>query len=307
MKSGSKKTFKLVAATSMSLFSLLAVFSASIAWFSMNKDVRDNSLETNVESLTGRLTDIYFYPFSSGSSESGTLYFDNQSFAHYEYNWKTSSVSGDVTGVDWNLGTYSSLSPDHPLLVVFALDDEYSTGDVYIRASTPVNNFLGALKADKTPCYTLPQTELFNESTNPDGILIERKNDHDYYAFSSVCRFRYLEFDDDGYEAFSSGSSFSVSTSSLLPRVPINENEEESEPSFYSFVDVSSTEAFTFNKTPYLYQSKVGTAVSYIAVVIDFNPEAIAFIYSTYLGNAYLENNYLGQFYFACDWGLEVF
>ncbi len=40
----SKKTVKIVSATSMAVFSLVAVFSATIAWFALNKKVDASGL-----------------------------------------------------------------------------------------------------------------------------------------------------------------------------------------------------------------------------------------------------------------------
>ena len=154
---------------------------------------------------------------------------------------------------------------------------------------------------------------------------MKRENNIDYYAFSSVCRFRYLDFDGEDYDDYddfvdalttshtiesnNSSNSTTITTidfnaANLYPRVAVN---DVSQPSFASFVSVSSTETYSFNQNPYLYKSKAGTSVQYIAMIVDFNPEAISFIYSTYLGDSYLENNYLGQFHFACDWALEVY
>ncbi len=48
MKSGSKKTTKILAATAVTLFSLVTVFVATIAWFAMNDNTNGNGLTVSV-------------------------------------------------------------------------------------------------------------------------------------------------------------------------------------------------------------------------------------------------------------------
>lgn len=319
MKSGSKKTFKLVAATSMSLFSLLTVFSACIAWFSMNKEVKDNGTDIEIKSTEGRLKNVYCHAYNASGSNASNISFVGTPFASYSYDWSTSLMVPDENNPSlWNMGDFTSLDKDHPLLMIFEFDKDYassSEGDIYIKGSTTVGGngltttyvdgvatettgggYLGARDADGGPYYALPQTQVKDED-HPESILIKQKtvNDktRDYYALSSVVTFRNRAFSNTEYGTFSSGDYLNFATNTL-----------ESDDSFTTIKN--DTDKYIFNQNPYLYKSNGTGSVKYVALIIEYYSDAISYIYSTYLGDSGL-NSYDSLLYFACDWSLEVF
>lgn len=328
MKTVRNKKLTILAVTSMTIFSLAAVFAACIAWFSSNIDVGTNGANLNIHPMNGRLKNVKFYQFVS--SANATFSFNKNPFATYTYNWGSNTMVLDEDNVAdvWNMGHYTYLSKDHPFLMIFEFDQEYASeevGDIYIKATTTVggNNlvtnydqddtnhlhpyttgggYLGARDQYGSPYYTLPQTQVRN-AEHPESILISRTG-HDYYALSSVTSFRNKAYDNAGYSSITAGDYIAISTSSL-------ETDET-----FTTID-NSRNRYYFNQTPYLFKSNgkvldpdkgvyVASLISYVALVVEFYEDAINYIYSTYLGDAGLENSYQSLLYFACDWSMEV-
>ena len=325
MKRSGNKTLKIVAATSMSIFSLLTVFVACYAWFSANTDVQNNGANINIVPKTGRLKYVYFHSFVSNQSNDSTFSFNKTAFATYEYNWASNTMELQEEEPDipdnWNMGDYTYLNRHHPFLMLFEFDQEYTStevGDMYVQAKTTVGGdglvtnyapndtghtdpyttgggFLGARDANGVPYYTLPQTNVKDEN-NPERILIkkETRNGHtyDYYALSSVASFSNKGYSETQYSAITAGSYISIATNTL-----------ETDEKFTNINNV--TDRYYFNQTPYIYKSNGSETVKYIAVIVDYYVDAIGYIYSTYLGDSGL-NRYDSILYFACDWSLEV-
>ena len=306
MKSGirNNKTLKLISATAVTLFSLLSVFVATYAWFSLNKDVEPTAPNMNIEPVSGRLSKVYFHAFDDDEPSDETFVFNKTPFITYEYNWSSGVAEATSTPSEesWYMGDYTSLDKNHPLLILFELGTDYSSGgegDIYIRARTTVGGFLGERNSDKTPKYSLPQTQV-NDEDHPDAILMKQSGGKDYYALSSVVEFRNRTFSDSEYTTFlgqNTGSTLSFASNSFV--------EETNNNSAFTNID-NSTDAVTFNKEPLVYQSDASTTVKYIALIVEYSSDAIGYIYSTYLGDSGL-NSYDSLLNFACDWSYEVY
>lgn len=307
-----KKPLTIIAATTMTIFSLMVTFVAAIAWFSMNQQIKGDGMDINVTRMDGRLQNVYVYSFNSSNSNQTTWSFNKTAFASYSFDWGTRSmVAGPNNPASWNMGDFTSLDKDHPLLMIFAFDKDYSSqsvGDMYIKGNTTVGGFLGARNDEGAPYYTLPQTQVRDEE-HPESILLKREpvynnqgvqeqyqdgtlKYNDYYALSSVVSFKNKTFSNDEYTTFSSGSYFSFNINSL-----------ESDESFTTINN--ATDRYVFNQNPFLYKSNGSGNVKYIALIIEYSPEAIGYIYSTYLGDSGL-NKYDSFLRFNCDWSLEV-
>lgn len=318
-KKNDKKTLKIVAATSLTLFSLVAVFSASIAWFSSNIETAASGTDVNINAKGGRLKYVHFHSFVSSQSSDSSFTFNKTAFTTYQYNWATNKmVLQDDEVVDvWNMGDYSYMSKNHPLLVVFEFDQEYTSsrvGDMFIQGKTTVGGdslvtnyaqndtqhldpyttgggYLGARDANGSPYYTLPQTQV-QDAEHPERILIKKDARYDYYALSSVAAFRNKAYSNDQYGALINGDYLTIATNTL-----------ETDEAFTTINNV--TDRYYFNQTPYLFKSNGSGTVKYVALVVEYSQDAIGYIYSTYLGDSGL-NRYDSILHFACDWSLEV-
>lgn len=324
-KKSSKTTLKIAAATGMTIFSLAAVFTATMAWFAFNDNVGGNGMQITVSRLDGRLKNVFFHSFNDPAPNDDTFIFNKTPFASYHYDWDEKEiVIDDDEFADWNMGSYSSDLKNHPLLIIFEFDKEYTSafaGDMYVKGKTTVGGnalqyayaqsdtnhenplyttngggFLGARKSTGEPYYTLPQTTV-NSAEHPESILMKKSsgafNDYDYYALSSVAAFRNRTFTSTEYTTFTSGSTLSLPTNTL-------ETDEA-----FTTID-NGSETYLFKQEPYLFKSNGSGAVKYIALIVEYSSDAIGYIYSTYLGDSGL-NQYDSVLHFMCDWSFEVF
>ena len=321
----SKTTLKIVSATSVTIFSLLTVFVATWAWFAMNQNVDGSGLNVKVSRMDGRLKNVFFYSFNDPAPNDETFIFDSTPFASYHYDWDEKEIAiDDDEFANWNMGAYSSDFKNHPLLIVFEFDREYTSsyaGDMYVKGKTTVGGnsltyayaeadtnhenplyttngggFLGARKSTGEPYYSLPQTTV-NSEEHPESILMKKSsgalNDYEYYALSSVAAFRNRTFTGTEFTTFSSGATLSFPTSTL-------ETDEA-----FTTID-NNAETYLFRQNPYLFKSNGSGSIKYIALIVEYSSDAIGYIYSTYLGDSGL-NNYDSVLHFMCDWSFEVF
>ena len=307
MKSGvrNNKTLKLVSATAVTLFSLLSVFVATFAWFSMNKEIDNDGMMLQISPSSGRLNKIYFHAYDDSDAEDDLFEFNKTPYATYSYNWENSSVVVDVAGStsDWQLEDYTALDHDHPALMIFEFNNDYTSsfeGDMFIKGHTTVNGFLGERKASGDPVYDLSNPVLHDES-HPTALVMKQDTNYDYYALSSVAAFRNKAFSNAEYTSFlaaNTGNTLAFKTTSNIE----GEALVEAQP----FCDVdNAAETFEFNQAPYLFKSDGESTVKYIAVVVEYSSDAIGYIYSTYLGDPTLES-WENILHFTCDWSLEV-
>lgn len=339
MKSGSKKTLKLVSATGMTLFSLVAVFAATWAWFSMITIVNGSGTVIRVDPYDGRLKHVYFHAFDDATPNDSTLSFAKTPFATYTYNWNTKSMTGTIpaandSGEPWEMGAYEMEYRNHPMLIIFEFDKDYTSktvGDMLVRGVTTVGGdsltqhyadsdtdhlnplyttgggFLGARTSTGSPFYNIETDKVANllqSDTNPGGILIKQTTETvnevttttDYFALSSVVTFRNRTFSEEQY------GDFLVDNTGTTLDFPTSTLESDE-----SFTTIKNdSDQYLFNQHPCLFKSNGTGDIRYIALTVEYYTDAIGYIYSTYLGDKGL-NQHDSVLHFACDWSLEVY
>ena len=297
----SKKNFKIAAATMVTLFSLVTVFTATIAWFSLNKTTRGDGMKAIVTKLSGRLDYVEFHDISSieETETNKTYHFDQTVFTTITYNYEDDTASYDNDDI-FVMNDYTPLNQEHPLLVLFAFKLDIVTeyeGDIFIRGNTGIEHFLGS--ATKTGDVVAPTYPL---GAGSPALVKHVSNSHhnnygdDYYASSSIVDFRYHDMSSTEYQTWSAGATLDFDDDELYKskdRTFVNINSDDPE-------DV------TFNSHPFLYRSAAGKTVKYVAIVVNYYSEAISMIYSTYIGDTLLEDTFEGDLLFACDWSMEV-
>lgn len=277
-------------ATTIALFSLVAAFTAAIAWFTMNQSVGAYSMSIKASQESGRLHRIDVHTFK------GVVYKDE--VAYYSFNRTATTIFGgtDNTSSTFNLGEYDPLDPDHPLMIIFVLRDDFTSnvaGDMYIKGSTKTTGFLGETDENGAPVYEL----------GPDSPMCKTINGVDYYPLSSVINFKCAHLSQSSYQSILN-SSASDAIDILPSSVSLNE----------SFVNFAATgTGITFKQNPTIYSSPgQGTQFRYVVMIVNYDSSVVSAIYSTYLGNDQLEDDpseggYGGELHFTCDWSLEVF
>ncbi|MCR5491981.1 MAG: hypothetical protein K6F32_07635 [Bacilli bacterium] len=281
----------------MCVFLLFSVFAGSIAWFNVTQAATNNANEMGIGTINGCLSSITFHNFlsktrDSTSGDPTSFTFDSTASGTITYDWSakdatfTATSEGDTSIA---LNTYEPLDKEQPLLLIFHLDQAYEAGNgtISISATAEGDGFIGEKNADATPKYDLDSSD----------VIYKTVSDVNYYWLSSVVQFYNISFEDDSL-SYTYALTSDYATSASLPLL-------ESSESKFTTAD-NENDTCSFSNTASLYSSTSGDTVKNIGVVIDYYPDAIEYIYSTYLGNSVLETTYDGYMNFWCDWSTEV-
>lgn len=311
MKLTRKNSLKVISATAMVIFTLIVSFSGAVAWYLSARGQSNSSTNISVKSF-GKFESVSFHTLNGKRTVSTINYVDfngGNPTGKVTYNWETYSCNTPTGDTSIALSEYDPLNPSHPLLAIFELTDEYDTtkdGSVFINATSSKNGFLGHLNNDNTTTYTLGDIS--------DDILVRYVDNDDqeenpyirydfYYPLSSAVTFKYKTFSEDEYETWISSWVYEdeeyVSGFFSLAENELTDSEEK-------FVEIdNSNESSSFNQTINIVNTGTGKLVKYIAVVIDYDADAIEYIYSSFIGNPYLEATGY-RLNFECDWEWEI-
>lgn len=297
MKTIGKKNLKIIAATSMAIFSLLATFTASFAWFVSRIEEGDDIDDFVVRTTSGKFKSLTFHTLNSKSMhdtyEESTFSFNKEALGTISYDWTTTSFSysGNTNPA---LDGYDYLDREQPILMMIELVEEYDSanGDVVdISLITDLNNqvFIGERdETDSTPLYDLLDTTYIVDT----GTVVrdEQEVSVNYYGLSNAVQFYPIQLSQNDYTTLNSGDYYTFTNLSNVK----------------SFVSITnSDDSSSFSNTVNIIQTS--GKVKYIAIIMDYYSDAIEYIYSTFLGDSTLEGTYEGFLYFKCDWKMEVF
>ena len=288
MKRTGSKTLKLVAATSVSLFSLLTVLVACYAWFSSNLEVKNSGATMNVQLFDRRFRRMTLHKFVGTSGNNYQFKQDPSCQFTYSYvNNSTQYTRYDelVDGKDKSplMEEYSLTSPFNPFLAIIEFSRVYNTnnGDepITIKAQTD-NPFICA--TDEHGDFLL-------------GLY------YDSNPLSSV-----IKLSATGYSSFEGYTGTAASDSSIntynLPKPASN--------SWEHFVQIG-----TDNEGNYTYDNDTGwdnemdiitisgSSTQYVTIIFDYYEEALGYIYNKYLGDEVLEQESVP---FGCDWTIII-
>lgn len=302
MKKVKKSTVKIAAATSMCIFSLASVFSATIAWFNMMQQEAAYNEAMSAE-VTERFSKISYYNFT-GTPTDDSCNFSLTPYASISYNRNTKKFDKPVDGsgnelqsFDLVMQQYDPMNKHKPILVIAELIENVDVLNgvgVQVIAKTSTTDFLGAKDENHQNKYSLG---------SDSALKIDTVGGVDYYPLSSVACFRSKAFSADDYNSWISGkSSYEVTgltSNDTTWKHPIDHN--------FSEADVDHDSSSFYNEsTVYRSDSAVNRYIKYIAVVVDYYDIAVEYIYSTFLGNDTLENDYNYILNFTCDWRWEI-
>ena len=288
------KNLKIIAATSMAIFSLLTTFTATFAWFISRKNVSDDVDGFPTTVIPGRFLQVSFHTLNSKTiteeEEDITFKFNQTAVGTITYNWETDKPvkTGDTS---ISLNKYNMLDEHQPVLLLFQMGSEIDTSvnsPVYIKAnvnSEMTTHYLGERSSvDNTPVCKLGDSD----------FVIETVDGKDYYGLSSVVQFYTQDFSTAAYSTWTTGKTTYDFTVGDMDK-PVN-----------NFVSIGNAlDTSEFHPNIEVYNSGSGPKVEYIAVIVDYFPDSIEYIYSTYLGNETIET-YDYDLFFLCDWIMEV-
>ena len=277
-----KKSLKIIAATSMAIFSLMTTFTAAFAWFVSERHAEDSTDAFNVKPISSFFNKMTFHDIVHTSNT--TYQFDQEpcgTISVVDYETKTTEAHFD-DGAVYNMGKYDYLEKSHPVLLLIELGETDGLGvtataqrPVKVKATTETNYFIGD---GNSHLYSQEEIE-DEEGINPLSSIVSYYS----YSFESATSLSNIEgsYGDGAYDTY----DFTVSALTDCG-------------SFVEFEDQDYTE---FNNEVDLFNATSGT-VKYVAVIFDYYELAIETIYNQYIGNPVLEEELL----FTCDWTLVV-
>lgn len=242
MKKNSNSKLKIIAATSMSIFSLASVFVACFAWFTVARNVDTNGSGFEVTAYDGLVKEITGHSLVSVSDD-GTRKYNETPSITYSVDEKTGSIT--MTGDKESLGVYDSLQSTtvFSFLYVITFDANIAkskSSNISIIPSTSTLEKDSLLKSD------------IKSTDNPMSSILTFS-----YGFSSATS--------DGYSSVFSSTReheefLDISTPSYkqtLTGTKIDPTNITSSDEYYGFVYVS----YQISNIEYIYNLNLGSEV----------------------------------------------
>ncbi len=274
-----KTLLKIVAATSMCIFALLAAFAGSAAWFNATQTANQDADQMAIGELPNFFGSLSFHA-KTGAYDS-YLCFSQTASGLYTTESEEVVYSGSS---EVPMQEYDLLNQHQEILMLLTLSEDHtcsSTDAITVTLSTS-EGYLGEIDSEGNPTLSsLPS------SGNP---------------LSSIIRFGCLAYSEDDFTSLQASAQTaydSAATSTSTEGEPYFVPEVADE-DFLSFVTFSG-DTPTFTSTLDLFNLTSGT-YKYLVVVIDYYAESLDWIYTIFLGSTALDSDLL----FTCDWGLSM-
>ena len=289
MAKSKKGILKIIAATSMCIFSLASVFSATFAWFEMarNTDVEGNQLP--IESKSG-----YFYKLSIHNAiivSDDQYRFDVNPWGTVQIeNWRTKRLINNFSSDACFMGSYDYLEKKHPVLFLFQFGDDNvanytatSENPISIKAITETDFYLGDNAAGRT-IYPTDEINVNQGHFNPLSSVVKYSST----SFASTTALNAIKTTGGVTLGNDTYDTYDFSPSQLSGNG--------------SFVEFDNQDSYSsFNQEPVIYSTTSAT-IKYVAVVFEYYELAMETIYGAFLGNEVLSETLC----FTCDWTLVI-
>lgn len=292
-----KKTKKIAAATGMSIFSLVAVFTATIAWFYLKREVGGSGMAVKVKEDGSGLSSLKAYKCILDKSKTTDLVFDGKD----EYTSTGSSQSYSYN-IKIEMLDYSTLSNMSPILFLFDFT-VYEKTPTLDSSSNPVLDSSGNPAYTNTPTWPIEAKDIkLSGSTtttavaNAPAATLPLSN---FVSFKSG----YITHSQVGTSSSSIvrlNSQDQTKIDKIKPSSILTQNA-----SFASY-DSSGTS----HETKYLFDNEIDvfsgadndtTKVHYLAVVMDYNQDVIS-----HWKDEYLTSFSGSRISFTCDFSLKI-
>ena len=266
-----KKNFKILTATGMCLFSLVAVFTATIAWFAAHKKVNASGMLVQAHKSGSSFSTITVHKALISECTNDRYVFSTKKELISAVNENgTTSVGGDTIAMD----QYSDIGPSQPILLLFTLPDDTSVDNsIYLEG---ICTYTG-----NSAQYIASLSNLNTSNTQKLSSIVT------FYGRTSTANSSYFTFDDVTTKKITFSRNSTYLTTS-------------------SFVTASNNTISNFTKNIELYdgaavnKGDTGEAeyIKYVAIVMDYNEDAINYIYNV--------NNNPGEIHYAIDWKMNM-
>ena len=287
---------KIFALTGMTIFSLFSVFSGAFAWFTSVQTINNGGDDMKVGIRNNVVKKISFHAqvgTKAVTEQSGTTnyyLFEKDEYASITIEGNTPSALAFNTNSgaykDWEakedrtstLSTYSLLSQDHPILILFDLV-EYTAADareVKIDFTT-TNSYLGF-------------SDTITRSGNPLSSIVE------FNAFGLT-------------SALPSGGAYTSPTQTYSDTYLYGVERGITYDKKWVTIDNMETATFDDDGTITLFSNldangvpSASTIYTQVGIVMNYSIASLEYIYNKFLGNTVLEEN----LFFTWDWTMEM-
>ena len=305
----------------MTVFTLLAAFTASYAWFSSITKQETDADSFPIRKAESSISSISVHDFYGMTADESEFGFNPT--ANHVISWD--SHAGEDT-VGFTMGKYSLDDPHHPVLFLFTLNGgaeciKFETDSTYLAQDEPTHTVTVATYSALAESYAEKTIIKVEADEKHAGVgtkykyssgefeLVWMELSEDNNPLSSVVMTHYFLFTDDprdsqgdyqvktGNLMVDDGEGNKVSTSETY--VPLTSSSFTSS-NRSSFVSFDENWEPTFNDFAYAFEGNT-TGYTHLGIVLDYYADSLEYISYYFLGHNYL-NEGIG---FVCDWALE--
>ncbi len=289
-----KLNLKIIAATSMCIFSLFALFSGTIAWFNVTQAATDNANNMGVGNTGNMFESLSFHPVVKidvdEDSNPTTMYFDKGVSLSTVTD---AQLQAGTASVSFTMDHYTLLRTRNPVLALIKLKNAYT---VSADCSVKVSMIL-----DDASEYIGSKTAAEVQAMATAGTL----------PLSSVVKFSVGYLTGSSTEAHDSADSIDSITKTVSMAYSIDSSKTSAaQYAFDAPASYSSYVTFT-DGTPQFgakdafedaFVGAEGQVVRYVYFIFDYDEESLDYIYNKFLGQSFLEDD----LEFNCDWSLLI-
>ena len=271
IKKSGNKNIKIIAATSMVIFTLFASFSAAFAWFTGIRQNQEAVDTMKVSPVTGQLKSLSIHTlketggFSLNEQGAITGYnFNTEAVSTINMNWQkgepdysTSESASESESVAESessysvstpsLGLYTLTQPTNPLLLVFELNQATAANKVTISAT--------ASKKYQPSEYQ----SLANETSNPLSWVVK--------------------------------ATSKVVTSNAMAVADYSIAKEDLSGEAHFAVTNNNGDVTSFDQTVKFYQGTGDTQIKFVCIVLDYYEPAMEYFFAVNLGKSFVEDS----------------
>ena len=271
MNKKNNSLIKIIMATGICIFDLLAVFVSSAAWFTAQRQVDQEANSFNVTNYTGLVTNISIYTLKNSS----TNYVYNETpQVSYKVDTNGKLIKETSTTEPFSMGEYDQLeSPNNSVLYIITLD-----GDI--------------AREQKKVSFKATTTGIKENSPLTQGQLKSKDN-----SLSSIVKFHKLQNNSNDIALTDKQYDFSNTTLSdaykfyTLKTSDITDTYIDTYQNSFSFINIDNLDSNT-------------GANMYIEFICDYDTEAIEDIYNLNVGSEILDTETTIKF--NQDWSMEI-
>ena len=322
----------------MSMFSLIALFAGTLAWFTSVRITHNAANDFNVDSSSLMVKSISIHNQVSTNSN---YIFNSTPAVKYDVNKDKVEYADGYSAASLEniyIRSYSSLSetPDSTLLYLFEIyNDRANTPEesfsIRIKTETEDSNEPGAMDIEGSLVYKDNNGlahKLVYDVTPEEKTAMQTENPaltDEYFGYNSMSST--ISFDVKGYTSLStttveSTSAYDLHNDFLDSKVykdtndptKVYNNEQIASDVFgrSSFVTITGSNhttgdvSYNYTQSIEAYTRVTGQAQDcpkYVAVVCHYNADALQYIFNVNLGNPVADSELVT---FTCDWYFEI-